>query len=142
MLTVTVVNVTPGTISTSQTICSGGDPAAFIQTVVAQGSNLTYQWQSGTGTCDTATFTNIVGATSVTYDVPAGLTTTTSYRRIANSTDAECPAISNCLTVTVNNVSSGSIAGNQTLCAPFDPAAFYQHYCWNWNWSNYLSMAK
>ena len=28
------------------------------------------------------------------------------------------------MTVTPNNVSSGSIAGDQTLCSPFDSAAF------------------
>jgi hypothetical protein len=123
-ITVTVINVTPGTIAANQTICSGGDPAAFTVSVPAAGTNLTYQWQSGVGTCATATFTNIIGATSATYDVPAGLTATTSYRRVANSSDAECPATSNCLTVTVNNIVPGSISGDQTLCSPFDPAAF------------------
>ncbi|MFV8343372.1 T9SS type A sorting domain-containing protein [Flavobacterium sp. XS2P39] len=123
-ITVTVINVNPGTIAGNQTICSGDNPAAFTETVPASGSNLTYQWQRGIGTCATATFTNIPGATSVTYDPPIGLTVTTSYRRVVNSTDADCPAISNCLTVTVNDISPGSIAGNQTLCSPFDPAAF------------------
>ena len=50
------------------------------------GATPTYQWQSGAGTCETATFANIVGATGPTYDPPAGLTVTTSYRRVATST--------------------------------------------------------
>ncbi|HLF53273.1 hypothetical protein, partial [Flavobacterium sp.] len=123
-ITVTIINVTPGTIAASQTICSGGNPAAFTETVSAGGSNLTYQWQSGLGTCATATFSDIVGATSATYDPPTGLMATTSYRRVVNSTDAECPAISNCITVTVNDISPGVIAGSQTLCTPFNPVAF------------------
>lgn len=114
--------VTSGTIAANQTICSGGDPAAFTQTVAATGSNLTYQWQSST---DNITFTNITGATSVTYDAGT-LTQTTWFRRITISTvnGKECYATSNTIQVNVNSINPGSISGNQTICSGGDPLAF------------------
>ncbi|WP_216823390.1 hypothetical protein, partial [Niastella vici] len=124
-VTVTVNGVTAGTIGTDQTICSGGDPAAFTVTTAATGAGaLTYQWQSSTTSC-AAGFSNIVGATSATYDVPAGLATTTYYKRIVTSTlSGTCTAASNCVTVTINNVTAGVIAADQTICSGGDPAAF------------------
>src|SRR5439155_16932841 len=71
-ITVAINNVTAGTVAADQTICSGGDPAAFTQTAAATGSGtLTYQWQSNTTGCGGA-FTNIAGATSTTYDPTSG----------------------------------------------------------------------
>src|SRR5207249_3803439 len=85
-VTVTVNNVTGGTVAADQTVCSGGDPAAFTQSLASTGSGtLTYQWQSSTTDCNTG-FTNIGGATGVTYDVPSGLTVTTYYHRVTKST--------------------------------------------------------
>ncbi|MEP7165115.1 MAG: hypothetical protein ABI741_10485, partial [Ferruginibacter sp.] len=50
--TLTVNAVTGGTIGSDQTICSGGDPALFSQSVASTGSGvLTYQWQSSTTSC-------------------------------------------------------------------------------------------
>uniref|UniRef100_UPI0037C0B3B5 beta strand repeat-containing protein n=1 Tax=Flavobacterium sp. TaxID=239 RepID=UPI0037C0B3B5 len=114
--------VTSGTIAANQTICSGGDPVAFTQAVAATGSNLTYQWQSST---DNITFTNITGATSVTYDAGT-LTQTTWFRRITISTvnGKECYATSNTIQVNVNSINPGSISGNQTICFGGDPLAF------------------
>jgi len=114
--------VTSGTIATNQTICSGGDPVAFTQTVAATGLNLTYQWQIST---DNVTFTNIAGATTVTYDATT-LTQTTWFRRITISTvnGKECYATSNTIQVNVNNINPGSISGNQTICSGGDPLAF------------------
>lgn len=114
--------VTSGTIAANQTICSGGDPVAFTQTVAATGLNLTYQWQSST---DNITFTNISGATSVTYDATT-LMQTTWFRRITISTvnGKECYATSNTVQVSVNNINPGSISGNQTICSGGDPTAF------------------
>lgn len=102
-VTVTVNNITAGSINNAQTVCSGSDPAALGSVAPATGSgNITYQWQSNTSGCDAA-FTNIVGATSVTYDPPA-LTATTFYRRVATSTSngVACDAASNCVSVAVN----------------------------------------
>jgi hypothetical protein len=125
-ITVTVNNVTPGTVAADQTICSGGDPAAFTQTAAATGAGtLTYQWQSSTTSC-AAGFTDIAGATGTTYDIPSGLATTTYYRRVVTSTlgGVPCTANSNCITVTVNNVTAGVVAADQTICSSGDPAAF------------------
>ncbi|MBK6700111.1 MAG: hypothetical protein IPG55_09480 [Saprospiraceae bacterium] len=124
-ITVTVNNLTPGSIAADQTICSGGDPAAFTSVAATGSGTITYQWQSSTTGCN-GTFSNIAGATLATYDVPSGLTVTTSYRRVATSTlnGVACSAISNCITVTVNDLIPGSIAADQTICSGGDPAAF------------------
>lgn len=125
-ITVTVNTVAPGTVAGDQTICSGGNPAAFTSPVGATGSGTrVYQWQSSTTNCTTG-FTDISGATAATYDVPAGLTQTTYYRRKASYTfnGVVCEDYTNCLTVTVNNATPGSISGDQTVCSGGDPAAF------------------
>ncbi|MBW4362843.1 hypothetical protein, partial [Flavobacterium taihuense] len=110
----------PGEIAGSQTLCAPFNPAAF--TSVTPGSDhgtISYQWQSST---DGTTFTNIAGATSATYDAPA-VAVKTWFRRVATS-DVGCAGNSNVLTVTPNDIAPGTIAGDQTLCSPFDPAAF------------------
>ncbi len=97
--------VTASVIAADQTICAGEDPAAFTITSPATGGTLTYQWQSSTTNC-TMDFSDILGATSTTYDPPAGLTDTTYYRAIVTSANAGCSTglcadTSNCITVTV-----------------------------------------
>ena len=117
-VTITVNDVTAGSVDNAQTICSGSDPAALTEVTPATGSGVvTYQWQSGTGTCVTATFTDIGGATSATFD-PGVLTVTTSYRRIVTSTlnGVPCSAISNCVTITVNPIPTVDPVANQALC--------------------------
>ncbi|WP_281226384.1 hypothetical protein [Flavobacterium aquiphilum] len=121
-LTVTPTGIVPGEIAGSQTLCSPFDPAAF--TSVTPGSDhgtITYQWQSST-TSAVAGFSNIVGATSATYDSPV-VAVKTWFRRVATS-DVGCSGNSNVIVVTPNDIAPGTIAGNQTLCSPFDPAAF------------------
>lgn len=125
-ITVTVNNIIPGTIGSDQTVCSGGDPAAFASTTGATGSGVTtYQWEISTTDCSTG-FTDITGATSATYNAPAGLAQTTYYRRRAISTlnGIVCEAFSNCLTVTINTVTGGTVGSDQTVCEGGDPAAF------------------
>ena len=124
-LSVTPEDIHPGEIAGSQTLCAPFDPAAF--TSVTPGSNsgtITYQWQMSTTNCDSG-FSNIDGATSATYDSPA-VAVTTYFRRVATSTlnGAACPANSNCLTVTPNDVTPGVIAGDQKVCVGADPVAF------------------
>jgi gliding motility-associated-like protein len=124
-VTVNINLVTPPTISNDTTICSGGDPSAFVNTTAATGSGtLTYQWQSATAAI--GPFTNIAGATSATYNPPAGITVTTYYRVIVTSTlnGVACTATSNTRIVTVNNVSAGVLATSQTICSGGDPNAF------------------
>jgi hypothetical protein len=122
---VTANSVTGGVISGNRTVCSGGDPAAFTVTVASTGANLSYQWQSST-TGGAGPWTDILSATSPTYDVPGPVTATTYYQRVTFGTigAATCQALSNFVTVFVNDVSPATIAGDQTLCALNDPAAF------------------
>ncbi len=124
-VTVNINLVTPPTISNDTTICSGGDPSPFVNTTAATASGtLTYQWQSATAAI--GPFTNIAGATSATYNPPAGITLTTYYRVIVTSTlnGVACTATSNTRIVTVNNVSAGVLATSQTICSGGDPNAF------------------
>jgi hypothetical protein len=126
--TLFVNQVTGGTVGTDQTICSGGDPAAFTESVVSTGSGaLTYQWQKSTTNCASG-FSDIGGATATTYDAPSGVTVTTFYRRVTTSTlnGIPCTALSNCITVTINAVTGGTVGSDQTFCSPGDPAAFTQ----------------
>lgn len=104
-ITLVANSVTPGVIAANQSVSTGGDPAAFTTTTAATGSGtLSYQWQSSTD--NGATWNNISGANSTTYDPPAGITTTTQYRRADTSTlsGAVCTAYSNVVTVSVSLV--------------------------------------
>jgi hypothetical protein len=118
--------VSAGTISADQTICNGGDPTAFTSITDGNGDGtITYRWEFSTNNWSTATI--IAGATDVFYDIPAGLTTTTKYRRITISTfnDVACESISNTITVTVQSVTTaGTISGSQTICNGTSPATF------------------
>src|SRR5690606_3530398 len=107
-----VNGINPGTIDNVPTICRLGNPAIINSITPASGSGtISYQWQSNTTGCSDA-FTNIPGATGATYDPPAGLTTTTYFRRMATSVlnGVECVDYSNCIVANVNNVDAGEIA--------------------------------
>ena len=110
---------TSGAINTTgETICYGGTPGVIGNTTVASGGDgsITYSWRSSADGYTAA----IVGATSSTYTPPAGLTSTTSYRRYAN--DGTCnttPTVSTgTWTVTVYALfTSGAIASTgETIC--------------------------
>ncbi len=116
-VTILINDITPGVIDADQTICNGDDPAAFTESVLAVASGtLTYRWQRSTTGC-MGVFADIGGATSATYDPPA-LTMTTSYRRIDISTlnAVVCQDTTNCLTITVNDVTPGAIGVDDTVC--------------------------
>jgi len=127
VLHIWVNNLTPGVIAADQTICDGANASAFTVTTPANGDgSLTYQWQdSSNGTI----FTDISGATNATYQALA-LTADTWFQRIATSTlySVPCQATSNILKVTVNHLTSGSIAGDQVICSGSTPAAFTSPY--------------
>ena len=98
-----VLEVIASVVSGDQTVCAGGDPAAFTVTTPASGENLSYQWQSSTTDCSLG-FSDIAGATSTIYDPPVGLTDTTYYRLIVRSQSTNCSTgmcadTSNCITV-------------------------------------------
>lgn len=124
-VTVTVQSeVDPGHIGEDQTVCYGGDPEPFYGDPATGDGAITYQWQSATGPA--WTFGNITGATGEIYDVPAGLTLTTRYRRLAYSTlnGVLCASPpSNELTITVQQqITPGVIAADQTVCPGGNPA--------------------
>ncbi|MDG1278123.1 MAG: Ig-like domain-containing protein [Algoriphagus sp.] len=113
-------NIAPpnaGSISGAQSICEGGDPAVLTNT--AAGTGTSYRWERAV-----SPFTNwipIGGATSATYNPPAGLTVTTQYRRVSIAT-AGCETASTPVQITVESPpNSGSIAGTQTICSGGDP---------------------
>jgi hypothetical protein len=124
-ITVTANSVTAGVISGNRTVCSGGDPDPFTEITPATGTGLTYQWQYSL-TSGAGPWTDISGATSATYDAPGPITQNTFYQRVVKATvnGFDCFAISNFITVFVNNVTPSTVAGNQSLCSNLDPAAF------------------
>ncbi|HNY03876.1 MAG TPA: hypothetical protein PKG48_14875, partial [Bacteroidales bacterium] len=87
--TITILpTVSYGTLASSdETICNGGDPSAIGFTTAPSGGTGTfaYQWyyKDGMNTCPTGTsssgWTSISGATTNSYDPPAGLTTSRTY---------------------------------------------------------------
>ena len=124
-VTVTVNSIVPGVIAGSQTLCAPFDPVAFTSTTPGSGGGtITYQWQMST-TSASAGFANIGGATLATYDAGA-VSVPTWFRRVATSTlnTVPCADNSNVMMVSPNAIVPGVIAGDQTLCAPFDPVAF------------------
>lgn len=125
-VTVYVNQVSAGLVGSNQTICSGGDPDAFVPIIAATGAGvLTYQWQSSTNGFS-SWWTNITGATSAEYDPPSGQTTSMYYQVIVTSllNGNSCSTPSNTVLVTVNSVTGGSISGNQTICSGGNPTAF------------------
>ena len=113
-----------GTINTvTNTICSGGTPAALTPVAVASATgNITYRWESG---LDTITFNAIPSTNSSTY-VPGSLTQTTFFRRITISTlnGKACEEESNILEITVTPpINGGTVSPtNQTICSGDTPA--------------------
>ena len=112
---VVVNSVSPGSLGSNQSICSGLLPTAFTNTAATGSGAITYQWQKST---DNATFANISGATTANYSESTALTKTTYYQRIATSTlnTVDCSAISNKITVTVNPLPTATVTGTIIVC--------------------------
>ena len=110
--------VTPGSISSNQSICTNVDPDLLTPTTAATGSGtLTYRWERSATSCSTG-FSAIPGATSSTYDPPPGLTQTTYFRRVAINTEGSntCEAISNCIVITIISGPAVNPVSNLTYC--------------------------
>ncbi|MEI7898487.1 MAG: hypothetical protein WCJ26_15725, partial [bacterium] len=141
-VTITVQStVTAGAIATDQTICYGGDPAAFTSTAGTGSGTISYRWES---TVSPFTTWNIIsGATLATYDAPSGLTATTEYRRITISTVDGVACFSNpasYVTVTIPSALSATTNkidvlchGNATGTATANPAGGSAPYTYRWN---------
>ena len=105
-----------GTIAGNQTICTGGDPVAFTSPFNASGGSgtLTYTWESST---DNVTWAPIAASNAPTYDVPAGLTANTYYRR--SVTDGSSTKISNAILVSIGSAPTFTVTATLThvLCS-------------------------
>lgn len=114
-----------GSITSNQTLCSGGSPAAFTGTAASGGTgSYTYTWYSCTGGgCTTPTNGNAVagvgwtnrGTNAVGFNDGNALTSTTTYIRGVQS--GECYMWSNVVTVTVVADPAITITtASQTIC--------------------------
>ncbi|MBK7148292.1 MAG: gliding motility-associated C-terminal domain-containing protein [Bacteroidetes bacterium] len=114
--------VSPGTIATSQTICTGGDPAAFTNTASpsggagpsVNGGSYSYEWfylDNCTGAPNA-----IASSNSLTYDPPAGLTNSRCYYRVTRDACGNSNFTSTPVNVTVVPDPSVSASGNTTIC--------------------------
>ena len=145
-----------GTIAANQSGATPFDPAAITQTIAPAGGSggLEYKWQSST---NGTTWTDIAGATAVSYD-PTSLTTTTSFRRCTRAVGCTTWLNTNIVTVTVttggacdNITNGGSLGFYEYGASPLDPSAMIEtaaptggsgalEYIWqsstdNWNWT-------
>ncbi|MDD3875083.1 MAG: T9SS type A sorting domain-containing protein [Bacteroidales bacterium] len=117
----------PGSIGSNQTICYNTSPTAFTNVTSPSGGSgsFTYQWQSTTVSGCGSGWSNISGATAITYQA-GNLTATTCYRRFVDSSPCGS-GYSNSITVAVRPVlTAGSIGSNQSICYNTSPTAFTQ----------------
>jgi large repetitive protein len=110
VVTITVQSaLTNFNISASQIICQGLSPASFAgELPVGGGGSPTFIWQQST---DNINWADIGGATAQNYQSPI-LNATTSFRRITRT--ADCSAVSNVITVTVNPTPNAALTALQT----------------------------
>lgn len=103
-----------GTVASDQTICENSSPYPFSNVSLPSGGGgpFVYQWQQQQG-C-TGAWTNILGATSATYNYPSYLTQTTCFRRSVSAGNCG-PEYSNIITITVNPLPLVSFSGLQNL---------------------------
>ncbi len=105
------------TISASQTINCGSNPAQLTGTVPTGSVTFSYQWQQSLD--GTTNWTTAAGtANGQNYTAPA-IGINTWYRRVVSN--GVCSNISNVIQVTVNSVNSGNVIklatpGNTTIC--------------------------
>src|SRR5690606_37867352 len=126
-ITVTVNNVSSGSIAGDQTICQNGDPSLLTSAQAGSGDgSVTYRWE-----LSYSPFTVWSAAPGInnqlSYDPnpPPTFTQTVQYRRITISTlnGVSCISPSNIVTVTVQGaVTPGGISSNQTICNGVIPA--------------------
>jgi RHS repeat-associated protein len=104
-----------GSVSGAQTICYNTDGSLISNSSLASGGpgSFTYQWEKSEN--GGASWSNISGATSTSYDPPV-LAVTTNYHRVATASGGCGSVNSNIITKTVNPIlTSGSIGEDQTI---------------------------
>lgn len=122
VIKITVNNLSPGTINSSQILCEGSLPLGFTSTLASGSGIITYQWQSSVTNATTG-FSNIPSAISAAYT--STTTNTTWYQRIATSTylGKECSTPSNIVEITRVNIDPGSISTSvEKFCGSVDPS--------------------
>ncbi|MDR1645535.1 MAG: hypothetical protein LBS05_06920, partial [Tannerellaceae bacterium] len=117
-------NLTAGAIGSAQTICYNTAPAAFTQTTAPSGGTgtYTYQWQYST---DNSAWTNISGATAVTY-TSGNLTANRYFRRAVTSSTCGTVYSASILITVLPNLTAGAIGSAQSICYNTAPVAFTQ----------------
>jgi hypothetical protein len=113
-----------GVISANQSICLGTTPLMLSNTQNSSGfmGSQVYKWQKST-ISDTSGFTDIAGATGLTYQ-PSSLNVNTWFRRLANvscsSNWIDSAAISNVIKIKVDSfpvtATAAAISGSTTVC--------------------------
>ena len=99
-----------GTLSSDQTICSGGAPQPLSVTGCSGGADSYYVWQQS---IDGVSFTNIAGAGNGSSYTPSNLTQTTCYR-VAYTSD-ECGTLyTNAVCITIG--SSARVEIEDVVC--------------------------
>ncbi|WP_370086304.1 RHS repeat-associated core domain-containing protein [Ekhidna sp.] len=114
IVTVTVrASLNAGTITNAQTVCAGEDPSVIGSSSSASGgdNSYTYQWQQKP---EGGSWSNLSGATGLTYDPPV-LAQTTDYRRMVQSCGET--VYSNVITINSHpSLTAGTVSGSQVLC--------------------------
>lgn len=100
-----------GIVGLDKAVCVGSNPTAFTELATAFGGvgNYAYQWQQST---DGVLFSNVIGATSATFDPPVLPQTTFFKRRITSGTCATLE--SNTVSVTVNPLPTATLVPSKS----------------------------
>ncbi|MGA3013174.1 MAG: S8 family serine peptidase [Bacteroidales bacterium] len=102
-----------GTASGNQNICYNTTPSLLSCTAPTGGNPpYTYQWQSST---DSINFTNISGATGLTYQ-PGPLTVTTFYRQVQSANGSCDNSNTNIIRIQIDSLPVPTITGDSNLC--------------------------
>ena len=114
-------DLNPGVLTSDQTVCEGETPETLT---VAGDSTFSDQVISWFSSPDGVVFTDL-GVTTASYS-PSALTETTFYkRRITRESfgSISCFEETNTVEVTLNNVTAGTISGDQSVCEGTQPEA-------------------
>ncbi|GAB3202266.1 hypothetical protein GCM10027293_27490 [Pontibacter aydingkolensis] len=117
--TVNVTVVAPianNTVSSAQTVCTGGTPSPLTGSVPSGGNgSYTYQWERST---DGINFAAISGAISQNYAPATAITSDTWFRRKVSATGGPCAAhVSNIIKMSVESLPATPIVNGATICA-------------------------
>ncbi len=145
--------VNGGSIGNAQDLCWGNDAAALTNVGSPSGGTgtFTYQWMSST---DNINFTDVVGATGITYDPPE-LYITSYFKRISTSSGGCGSEESNVIEITVGTkLNAGNIGGDKSICYNTTPGSIFNidgasggmgNYTYQWeistddtNWSDII----